>query len=83
MDKTYINIPKELTLDMLRKEFGCDAVKHYLDRLAERGQMGKIYLNPLKTIYIWATNDRRTNQGFYSSWRGFNNGRKNKNYGRS
>ncbi|MCM1577507.1 MAG: hypothetical protein NC078_01745 [Ruminococcus sp.] len=79
----YIEVPKNLTLDTLTREFGHEAVTYYRGRLSERERGGKKYLNPLKTIYLWATADRKTNQGFYSSWRGFNNGRKNKNYGGS
>lgn len=41
------------------------------------------HLGDLKTIYLWATADRATNQGYYTSYRGYSRGRKHKNYGGS
>ena len=78
-----IDIPKNLSLEMLRCELGIPAVSFYQNRIAEREAEGRIYYNPLKTIYIWATQDRRTNQGFYSSYNGYARRRKNKNFGRT
>ena len=78
-----IDIPEHLSLEMLRCEFGIQAVSFYQNRISERKAEGRIYCNPLKTIYIWATQDRRTNQGFYSSYKGYASRRKNKNFGRS
>lgn len=63
------------------KEFGIAAVDFYLARINERITMGKIYRNPLKTIWLWATEDRRTNQGFWTTNRGHT--RRRKNYGGS
>lgn len=79
----YINVPKSLNRNMLVKEFGLDAVVFYERRIAERQLQGKTYYNPLKTIYLWATEDRKTHQGFYSEFRGYSRGRKHKNYGGS
>ena len=39
--------------------------------------------NPLKTIYIWAVQDRKYHQGYWSTWLGYNKGKKHKNHGRS
>ncbi len=77
----YIEIPKNLSEKLLTEKFGKDAVDFYKRRLEERERDGKFYPKKLKTIYIWASQDKRTNQGFYSTWHGFSNGRKRKNYG--
>ena len=79
----YIEIPKGLCLDMLCKEFGYSAVDFYLARIEERRTLGHKYFNPLKTVYIWATQDRKTGQGFYSTYTGRARRRKLRNYGRS
>lgn len=79
----YIDVPKNLDRNMLVNEFGMDAVVFYERKIAERKIQGKTYYNPLKTIYLWATQDRRTNQGYYTSFRGYSSGRKHKNYGGS
>lgn len=79
----YIEIPKNLSKELLIEKFGKDAVDFYIHRLEERERDGKFYPNKLKAIYIWATQGKRTNQGFYSTWQGFSNGRKRRNYGRS
>jgi len=79
----YIEIPKNLSEKLLIEKFGKDAVDFYERRLKERERDGNFYPKKLKTIYIWATQDKRTNQGFYSTYCGFANGRKRKNYGRS
>lgn len=79
----YIKIPKGLDRVMLERTFGYDAVSFYLKRIEQRRQEGKTYLNPLKTVYIWATEDKKTNRGFYSSYRGYSRGKKHKNYGGS
>lgn len=57
----YIEVPKNLTLDMLIEEFGSAAVEFYKDRIEARRRDGRTYYNPLKTIYLWATKDRQTN----------------------
>ncbi len=80
---SYIEVPKGLTRGMMEEEFGIDAVAFYMDRIEERRKEGRIYYNPLKTIYLWAMEDRRTNQGFYTTSRGYARRRKNKNHGRS
>lgn len=79
----YIDVPKRLDRNMLVDEFGLDAVAFYERRIAERTIQGKTYFNPLKTIYIWATQDRRTHQGYYTSFCGYSRGRKHRNYGGS
>ena len=80
----YIQIPKDLDRDLLVKDFGQLAVCYYENRLEERKNDGKVYNNPLKTIYIWAHKDKQTGQGFYSTYRVHrHNSRKQKNYGSS
>lgn len=79
----FVKIPKNLDRSMLERQFGYAAVAFYLDRISQRESEGKIYYNPLKTVFIWATEDKRTNQGFYSSYRGYSRGRKSKNFGAS
>lgn len=79
----FLKIPKNLDRPMLERKFGYAAVAFYLERISQREAEGKIYYNPLKTIFIWATEDKRTNQGFYSSYRGYARGRKSKNFGAS
>lgn len=79
----YIKIPKGLCLDMLREEFGYHAVDWYLNRIKERRELGHKYFNPLKTVYIWATQDRKTGQGFYSTYTGRARRKKLQNHGRS
>lgn len=79
----YIKIPKGLCLDMLREEFGYHAVDWYLNRIKERRELGHKYFNPLKTVYIWATQDRKTGQGFYSTYTGRVRRKKLQNHGRS
>ena len=68
--KEYLKIPSPLTIETLKKEFGIAAVDFYQARINERITMGKIYRNPLKTIWLWSTEDRRTNQGFWTTYRG-------------
>lgn len=79
----YIKVPENLDRDILVREFWLDAVAFYERRIAERTIQGKTYFNPLKTIYIWATQDRRTHQGYYTSFCGYSRGRKHRNYGGS
>lgn len=79
----YIEVPRNLTADGLVAEFGGAAVEYYMDRIEERRRNGKTYYNPLKTIYLWATEDRRTNQGYYTTYRGYSRGKKHKNFGAS
>lgn len=78
-----IKVPKNLNRNMLIDEFGYEAVVFYEERIRQRQFEGKTYYNPMKTIYLWATEDRRTHQGFYTSYRGYSKGRKHKNYGGS
>lgn len=79
----HIKVPQGLDLAMLRDEFGYQAIDFYLDRIKQRESEGRTYYNPIKTIYLWATADRATNQGYYTSYRGYSRGRKHKNYGGS
>lgn len=81
--REFVKVPKNLDRAMLEQKFGHAAVTFYLERIEQRKREGKTYLNPLKTVYIWATEDKRTNQGFYSSYRGYSRGRKHKNFGGS
>lgn len=83
MSRGPIKVPQDLNLTLLRAEFGYDAVAFYMARIKQREMEGKTYYNPLKTIYLWATEDRETSQGYYSSYRGYSRGRKHKNYGGS
>ena len=78
----YIAVPQNLNQELLRQEFGAAAVAFYLSRIEERRQLGHTYLNPLKTVYIWACRDRQTFQGFYSTFAGRTR-HKSKNYGGS
>lgn len=78
-----IIIPKKLDRNVLINEFGYDAVRFYEERIRQRKLEGKTYYNPLKTIYLWATEDKKTRQGYYTSYRGYSSGRKCKNYGGS
>lgn len=80
--KEFIQVPKGLDYNDLIAEFGYQAVSFYEERIKQRTADGKIYLNPLKTIYIWAYSDRKTHQGYYTSFRGIGRGR-HKNHGRS
>lgn len=83
MSRGPIKVPQDLDLAMLRAEFGYDAVAFYMARIRQREMEGRTYYDPLKTIFLWATADRETNQGYYSSYRGYSRGRKHKNYGGS
>lgn len=75
--KEYVKVPAGLTIDALQKEFGIAAVDFYQARIKERIAMGWVYCNPLKTIWLWATEDRQTNQGFWTTYRGHTRRRKN------
>lgn len=79
----YVEIPRILTEDSVIQEFGADAYRFYQSRIEERKRNGRIYHNPLKTIYIWAVQDRKSHQGYWSTWLGYNKCRKCKNHGRS
>lgn len=79
----YVEISKVLTENSVIQEFGADAYRFYKNRIEERKRGGRIYRNPLKTIYIWATQDRESHQGYWSTWIGYSRGRKCKNHGRS
>ena len=80
---TSIEIPYPLNRDVLVEEFGEEAVEHYETRLRERESRGKTYLNPLKTIYIWATEDRISSRGYYGFYLSNFNSSKLKNHGKS
>lgn len=54
MKTMYVKIPDKLTENDVAAEYGMDALRFYKNRIAERKQQGKVYHNPLKTIYIWA-----------------------------
>ncbi len=79
----WIDVPDNLTLEAVQTEFGYHAVEFYRRRIEDRMANGKIYLNPIKTIFLWAAQDRMTNQGFFSSYRGYSRRGKSKNFGRS
>lgn len=78
----YISVPIRLTEEVLIREYGADAVRFYKKRIYERERQGHIYLNHLKTIFIWAAKDRKTCQGYWSTWKGVSR-KKHKNYGGS
>lgn len=80
--KGHITLPRNIDLPMLRAEFGYHAVEFYLARIKQREAEGRVYYNPLKTIYLWATEDRATSQGYYTTLRGYSRGRR-RNYGGS
>lgn len=80
--REYLKVPPNLTLELLQKEFGYDAVAFYQSRIQERINMGRIYQNPLKTIWLWATEDRKTSQGYWTSYCGHTR-RRGKNHGGS
>ena len=90
MRKSYISssdpsieVPPGLDKEYLEQEFGADAVTYYENRIAERKNRGKIYYNPLKTMYLWLSEDREYRCGYYAPFlRNFNRG-KMKNHGRS
>ena len=80
--KEYIEIPTALNEKAIIGEYGADAFRFYLNRIREREYQGRTYLNPLKTIYIWAYQDRKTHQGYWSTWTGVTR-KKHKNHGGS
>lgn len=81
-EKEYIEIPSGLNEKTIIGEYGAAAFRFYLNRIREREFQGKTYLNPLKTIYIWAYQDRKTHQGYWSTWTGMTR-KKHKNHGGS
>ena len=72
----YIPIPDNISRKNLIAEFGVQAVSFYEERLKQRTNEGKISLNPLKTIYLWAFKDRKSNQGYYTTFKGLARRRK-------
>jgi hypothetical protein len=79
----YIKVPNNLSRELLIKEFGIRAVEWYESYLADRISLGKTYLNPQKTIYLWATRDRKTGQGWFSRLPRQYDGHKSKGHGGS
>lgn len=77
-----VTIPEKLTRQKLIEEFGVQATKWYLDRIEYRRAQGKIYYYPLKTAYIWMTNDKKNKCGFWKI-EFFCKKNKQKNHGRS
>ena len=77
-----IKVPYPCTKNDCIREFGRIATEYYESRLLQREQDGFIYRNIYKTIYIFAMKDRKTQQGFYSSFVPKNRS-KYKNHGRS
>jgi len=78
-----IQVPYNLDREYLLKEFGAEATTYYENRIAERRANGKVYYNPLKTMFLWMTEDRADSRGYYSQFiRNFNSG-KIKNHGGS
>lgn len=80
----YVEVPRPLTREKIAEAFGMPALRYYEERIRQRANEGKVYLNPLKTIYIWAAQDKASGQGYFSTLfvRGMNR-RKCKNHGRS
>jgi hypothetical protein len=65
-----VELPENLTEEALIKTFGRDAFVFYENRLRERVEFSrKIYRNPLKTIFLWAREDKAANSGFFSTYR--------------
>ena len=56
----YVEIPENLTERTVILEFGADAYRFYQNRIEERKRNGKIYCNPMKTIYIWAAQEKKS-----------------------
>ena len=84
MKTMYVKIPEKLTENDMVAEYGMDALRFYKNRIAERIQEGRTYYNPLKTINIWAAQDRKTHHGYWATYRGYHgHGKKCKNHGRS
>jgi hypothetical protein len=79
----YIKVPNNLSRELLIKEFGISAVEWYESYLADRISLGKTYLNPQKTIYLWATRDRETGGGWFSRLPRQYDGHKSKGHGGS
>ena len=79
----YIKVPNNLSRELLIREFGTRAVEWYESYLADRIREGKIYLNPQKTIYLWATRDRKTGGGWFSRLPRQYDGHKSKGHGGS
>lgn len=77
-----IIVPYPCTREDCIKAFGGAATLFYESRLREREGRGYIYCNLYKTIYIFATKDKATKQGFWSSFVPKNRGRR-KNHGGS
>lgn len=77
-----IKVPFPCTRNDCINEFGSIATSFYESRLREREMQGFIYRNIYKTIYIFAYKDRKTRQGFYSSFVSKNRSRY-KNHGGS
>lgn len=77
-----VEVPKKLTKQTLYDEFGMWATDYYIDRMKRRIEEGKIYLNPLKTVYLWMVEDKAKGGGY---WRKHysHNGAKKKNHGRT
>ena len=77
-----IEIPVGLNRQMLNDIFGRDAADFYIDRINRRIDEGRIYKNPMKTVYLWMVEDRKRRGGY---WRQYitHNGGKKKNHGRT
>lgn len=63
-----IKVPFPCTKKDCINEFGIIATSFYESRLRERERQGFVYRNIYKTVYIFACKDRKTQQGFYSSF---------------
>lgn len=80
----FVRVPQNLTRESYIKMFGIGAYRYYSQRIQNRMEEGMIYLNPLKTMYIWSSKDKLTSQGYFTSLTVRNrNNRKSKNFGRS
>lgn len=78
-----IEFPPNINRAELVNKFGQDCVNYYERRLEERTLFGKKYTYPFKTIYLWATQDKKTHRGYFETYRGFNNYHKTKRKGKS
>lgn len=60
----YIDVPKNLDRRALESLFGYEAVTFYLNRIAQRQREGMVYKNPYKTVFLWATRDKKRTMAF-------------------
>ena len=78
----YMQIPENLDIKYLVKRFGYDAYAHYQSRINDRMQYeGRIYRTPVKTMFLWMTEDKANCRGYYKPHSSEHNYKKKKNHG--